>query len=83
MKFRGILGLIGSACIGAGIMYFTDPRMGRRRRSLVRDQAVGVDKQIRRFISGRSEDVKNRAYGVYCEVRSLMGSPCERERRRA
>jgi hypothetical protein len=78
MNFRGILGLVGSACIGAGVMYFADPRMGRRRRSLLRDQAAGVDKKIRRFISGQSEDVKNRAYGAYSEVRSLI-----RERRRA
>ena len=83
MNFRGILGLVGSACIGAGIMYLADPRMGRRRRSLIRNQAAGADKKIRRFISGRSEDVKNRAYGVYSDVRSLMGSPFERERRRA
>jgi len=78
MKFRGILGLVGSACIGAGVMYLADPRMGRRRRSLIRNQAVGADKKIRRFISGRSEDVKNRAYGVYSDMRSLMS-----ERRRA
>jgi hypothetical protein len=83
MNFRRILGLVGSACVGAGIMYFADPRMGRRRRSLLKDQAVGVDKKVRRFVSGRSEDVKNRAYGVYCEVRSLIGVPCEGERRHA
>ena len=83
MNFRRILGLVGSAAIGAGIMYLADPRMGRRRRSLIRHQVVGVDKKVRRFVSGQSEDVKNRAYGIYCEMRSLMGVPCERERRRA
>ncbi len=83
MNFRRALGLIGSACIGAGVMYLMDPRMGRRRRSLMKDQVVSADKKIRRFVSGRSEDVKNRAYGIYCEVRSLMGSPCEETRRRA
>jgi hypothetical protein len=83
MNFRGILGLVGSAAIGAGIMYLADPRMGRRRRSMIRDQAAGADKKIRRFVSGRSDDVKNRAYGIYCEMRSLMGVPCERERRHA
>jgi hypothetical protein len=36
--------MIAGAAIGAGLMYFADPRMGRRRRALVGDQraALGV-----------------------------------------
>ena len=83
MNYRRSLGLIGSACLGAGLMYLADPRMGKRRRSLIRDQFVSADKKMRRFITGRSEDVKNRAYGIYCEVKSLVGTPCEPTRRRA
>ena len=83
MNFRRTLGLIGSACIGAGIMYLADPRMGRRRRSLLKDQFVSADKKVRRFVSGRTEDAKNRAYGIFCEVKSLVGTPRESRRDRA
>ena len=83
MNYGRTLGLIGSACIGAGVMYLADPQMGRRRRSLVVDQFTSANKKIGRFVTGRSEDVKNRAYGVYCEVKSLFGTPCETTRRRA
>ena len=72
MNFRRTLGLIGSACIGAGVMYLADPRMGRRRRARVRDRVVSADKQVRRFISSRSADVKNRAYGIFCEARKTL-----------
>lgn len=34
------LGLLGAAGVGAGLTFFLDPRLGRRRRALVRDKAV-------------------------------------------
>ena len=77
MNFRRALGLIGAAGLGAAVMYLADPRMGRRRRSLVRDQFVSTNKKVRHFIVGRAEDMKHRAYGKYCEVRSRVGIPCE------
>jgi hypothetical protein len=77
MTYRRGLGLIGSACVGAGIMYLADPDRGKRRLSLVRDQIVSANKKIGRFAAGTTEDVKNRAYGLYCEAKSLFGSSCE------
>jgi hypothetical protein len=72
MNFRRTLGLIGSACIGAGIMYLADPRMGRRRRARIRDRFGSADKKVRRFISSQSADVKNRAYGIFCEAKKTL-----------
>jgi hypothetical protein len=72
MNFRRTLGLIGSACIGAGIMYLADPRMGRRRRARFRDRFVSADKKARRFISSQSADVKNRAYGIFREAKKTL-----------
>jgi hypothetical protein len=80
MNVLGSLRVIGGACIGAGIMYFADPRLGKRRRSLVRDQFVRAGAKTRRFVQGRGEDVKNRLYGLYCETRELIGSRCESSR---
>ena len=77
MNYGKGLTLLTGACAGAGIMYLLDPRMGKRRLSLVRDQFIKVNHKISRFVEGRTEDVKNRAYGLYCEAKSLVGSPCE------
>jgi len=77
---RRVLGLIGSACAGAAVMYFADPQTGKRRLSLARDKAVSVSKKTARFVRGRSEDLKNRAYGLYCETMSLLGRSCESDR---
>jgi len=72
---RGSLALIGSACIGAGVMYLADPRMGRRRRALIHDKFVSASRRIGRFVHGAAEDTKTRIYGVYCEVKALIGGP--------
>ena len=32
---------IAGACIGAGVMFLADPKMGKRRLSLLRDQLGG------------------------------------------
>jgi hypothetical protein len=76
------LAILGTAALGAGVMYFADPRMGKRRLALVRDQFIRAGKSTGRFVAGRSEDVKNRVYGLYCETRSLLGSRCESKPRR-
>jgi hypothetical protein len=74
-----ILRGIGTACIGAGLMYLADPDRGKRRLSLIRDQFVSAGNTIGRTIRGRGENVKNRAYGLYCEAKSLFSSRCESE----
>ena len=53
---------------GAALMYFLDPDRGARRRSLVRDKAVGLTNDATEAISGTAEDLSNRAYGVAAET---------------
>jgi hypothetical protein len=60
---------------GAALMYFLDPDRGRRRRALVRDQAVSLTNDARETIEGTAQDLSNRAYGVYAETRRAVGSP--------
>jgi hypothetical protein len=52
--------LLLGAMLGATAMYFFDPAMGRRRRALVRDQALTA----RDTIDARSRDMMSRARGL-------------------
>ena len=66
---------------GAAFMYLFDPDRGRRRRALIRDQAVGFTNDAREAINATSQDLSNRAYGVYAEARkAVTGSAVASER---
>ena len=63
---------------GAALMYFLDPDRGARRRSLVRDKAVGLSNDAREAISDTAEDLSNRAYGVVAEsTKAVTGKPID------
>jgi hypothetical protein len=66
---KGFAMMIGAG-MGAGLMYFFDPRMGRRRRALVRDQGVHLAHRLDDAVDVTSRDLANRATGVWAEVRS-------------
>jgi len=63
-----ILGLLG----GAGAMFFLDPQTGRRRRALLRDQAVKVGHQTGDTLEAVSKQAKNRAQGVVAETQKRL-----------
>jgi hypothetical protein len=50
--------------VGAGLMYILDPRMGRRRRALVRDQATHLVHEAQDAAGAVARDVTNRARGL-------------------
>ena len=63
---------------GAALMYFLDSDRGRRRRALVRDQAVGLSNDVREAISDRTQDLSNRAYGLMAEAtKAVTGKPID------
>lgn len=63
---------------GAALMYFLDPDRGGRRRALLRDKAIGLTTDAREAISAKSEDLSNRAYGVYAETsKAITGKPID------
>lgn len=64
------LSLLGAAGIGAGLTFFLDPRLGRRRRALVRDKAVRLARVTSDAADTSSRDVANRARGLAAELRS-------------
>lgn len=57
---------------GAALMYFLDPDRGARRRALIRDQAVALTNDAREAIEATTEDLSNRAYGLYAETRKAV-----------
>jgi uncharacterized membrane protein len=59
--------------LGAAVMYLFDPDWGRRRRSLMRDKAVGAFNDIGDMLAKGLEDLGNRAYGILAETRARLG----------
>jgi len=66
------LSLIGAAAAGAALMYFLDPGWGRRRRVLARDKLNRIKHKTSDAVGATSRDLKNRAYGIMAETRSLV-----------
>jgi hypothetical protein len=62
------LTLLAGAGLGATMMYFLDPRGGRRRRALARDKSIKVSRKTRENVSGRAHDVRNRVRGAAHEA---------------
>jgi len=60
------------ASLGAGLVYFLDPVVGNRRRSLLRDQVVhGLNKGAD-AVDATWRDLRNRSYGLMAELRSCV-----------
>jgi hypothetical protein len=58
--------------LGAGLMYFLDPEVGRRRRALCRDQFVRAGHQIEEGAEKAWKDMRNRAQGVAAETSAAI-----------
>lgn len=69
----GWLTLLYGMAAGAALMYFFDPDMGRRRRALLRDKAVGTANDLGEAATGAARDLRNRAQGVVAEAGSALG----------
>lgn len=67
------LRLLGSAGIGAGIMYLLDPNMGLRRRAILRDKVFSFGNLTASAADKTARDVKNRAYGIVASTKSKFG----------
>jgi uncharacterized membrane protein len=65
MKIKTLLYSLG---LGAGVMYFYDPREGNRRRSMVRDQFNRVVNQANGAIDTGVVDLRNRTRGILAEM---------------
>ncbi|HKX82644.1 MAG TPA: YtxH domain-containing protein [Pyrinomonadaceae bacterium] len=69
---KGIVGILGGVGAGAALMYLLDPDRGNRRRALIRDKAVSLNRRARKAFSGKVEDLGNRAKGLMLETQSVI-----------
>lgn len=64
VMFRRIKRSVTLAGLSAGLMYFFDPDLGRRRRSWLSDQFQHLDAKFRRAIDVLGRDLQNRLHGM-------------------
>jgi len=69
---KGTLALLTGLGVGAALMYLFDPERGNRRRSLIRDKAVKLNRQTTEAVQGRTKDLSNRARGMAHELKSAI-----------
>lgn len=69
MRIKTLMTAMG---LGAGLMYFFDPRLGNRRRALVRDKANSLVTRIDDSVDVAMEDMRNRARGVLAEMSAKL-----------
>jgi hypothetical protein len=63
------LSWVGPLSLGALAMYLLDPNTGRRRRALVRDQAIHLSRKTGDAADALARDLRNRATGVAATMR--------------
>jgi len=70
------------AIVGAGAMYFFDPRMGSRRRIAIEDQLRRMSRQAAEGIDAGLRDLENRGQGLVHAAGSMFEPPGQRRDRR-
>ena len=69
---KEVIALIGGLGVGALLMYLLDPDRGNRRRALIRDKMVRLNRQTQETVSGKVKDMGNRAKGMLHEAKSVF-----------
>jgi hypothetical protein len=69
---KSIFAIFAGFGIGALLMYLFDPQGGNRRRALIRDKAIKLNRQTRETIEGTAKDLSNRAKGIAHELKSAV-----------
>jgi hypothetical protein len=70
---RGIL-MLGCTGLGAGMMYVLDPRLGRRRRALVRDRTRSSWRRLGKYVRQTVGNVRQCTSGLIAETRAQLRS---------
>lgn len=73
-KMKSAIAILGGLGLGAALMYIFDPDRGDRRRALIRDKAVSLNKKTLETINGRVNDLSNRAAGLLHEAKSVFSA---------
>jgi len=71
---QGIL-MLGCTGLGVSMMYTLDPRLGRRRRALVRDKAQAYWRRTGKLLNQTARNARQRTHGLIAEAQThLRGS---------
>lgn len=63
------LNLIAALAAGAALMFYLDPKQGRRRRTLVRDKSVSLSHRAKDYAEAKRTHFDNRLKGLSAESR--------------
>ena len=66
--------LLFGGALGALVMYFLDPNLGRRRRARTRDKVVHAAKVVNEGAKVTARDTVHRAQGAWAEAKRLFGA---------
>lgn len=72
MRKNILISSIGAAGTAAALMFFLDPKRGRRRRAFVRDKALHLTKDTRASLGRAGRDLGNRTRGLAAGTWSLV-----------
>jgi uncharacterized membrane protein len=64
--------VIGWAALGAGLMYYFDPNLGKRRRHVLRDKLISYSRKTRDAADATARDVWHRSVGLAHEARTAL-----------
>jgi uncharacterized membrane protein len=64
--------LLYSMAIGAGLMYFLDPQSGNRRKAMVRDRMLRLQRQGDEALDTAVRDLRNRTRGILSETMAIV-----------
>jgi hypothetical protein len=65
-----IIMLVIGTIVGAAVMYIIDPVMGRRRRTMTRDQLLSKVHDMGDTIDSKAHHYRNKARGIVAELRN-------------
>ena len=69
---KEVVALLAGLGTGALLMYLLDPDRGNRRRALIRDKMVKLNRQTQDAVGGKVKDMSNRAKGMLHEAKSAF-----------
>jgi hypothetical protein len=71
---KAILSLLGAAAVGAGAMYFYDPKHGGKRRAQISDGAAVAKKRFLRAAEATQKSLRSKASSVLESSRRAFAS---------
>src|SRR5258708_8287478 len=69
---NGALKTCAALGLGAGLMYYLDPNVGKRRRARLKDAATGALHEGEHFLEAATRDLNNRAHGILAETQAVF-----------